>query len=444
MLETTLASLPQKFRKLSVSPEAIAEAKKRVLDSIACFYGAFDSKPSRILRDTFGDAKGECALWGTSRRVPAETAAWINGSGVRALDYNDTYLSKEPCHPSDLIASYWAACELSGAKKQGHLLLEAMVLGYEVVCRLCDARSLRARGWDHVNYIGIASAIGCSYILKLSTEETSHAIALTVVANNAMRQTRVGTISDWKASCAAYAARAGLNAARLAQNGFTGPSHIFSGHHGFFKQVSADIPFSMKNFGKEWKILSTHTKFFPAEHHAQSAVEAALRLAPLTRAPYVKRVVIDSFDAAVDIIGSEKEKWRPTTRETADHSLPYMVCAALLAADLNLGQYESKYFLKPVVRSLMRKTVVRRDARYNRLYPLSLPSRVTVVFVDGTKRVAEVIKPKGYAGRPMLWEDTEQKFHRLARRHLSEDARKALIRRVRTLDTAARLRDTFR
>jgi len=129
MLEQDLSAYPELVRKHRPSPEAIREAKKRVLDSLGCFYSAFPNKAARLIRRTFAgqpmvaQKEGEAALWGTDLRAPAEIAAWANGTAVRTLDYNDTYLSLEPCHPSDLLASIWAACELSGSRRQGRLLL---------------------------------------------------------------------------------------------------------------------------------------------------------------------------------------------------------------------------------------------------------------------------------------------------------------------------------
>jgi 2-methylcitrate dehydratase len=500
-LEEQLAAIAYRFRTLSVGEVVLAEARKRVLDSLGCFYGAFDEKAVRALRETFAPlADGEATLWGMSRRSSPSTAAWLNGAGVRALDYNDTYLSKEPCHPSDLISSLWAACEVSGRSDQGKILLRAMVLAYEVMCRLCDAASLRTRGWDHVTYLPIASAAGCAYVLGLTTEQTRNAIALAAVANNALRQTRVGTISDWKAACAAYAAQAGLNATLLARNGFTGPSDIFSGKHGFFAQVSGRFELPLKGFGSTWKIIETHTKFFPAEHHAQSVIEAALEvraqlLGPLSgplplrglrslgerehlnlktsssislqnrpalgaaesatinaglplplreRAGVrallsIKAIIIDVFEVGAAIIGSEKEKWAPSTRETADHSFPYLTVVALLDGTVSLQQYQRKRYLQSDVKRLMKRVRVRRHAAYDRLYPRQLPTRLTIRLRNGKTVSSEVLRPKGYAGRPMSWADVEEKFRRLSSPVLSSRSQTRVVSRVAELERVKRL-----
>jgi 2-methylcitrate dehydratase len=473
-IEELLADAAQQFRGRSLPVEVLSEARKRVLDSFGCFFGAFNEKAVRALRSTFALlGTGPCILWGLENRSLPSTAAWLNGAGVRALDYNDTYLSKEPCHPSDMISSLWAACELSGRSDQGRLLLHAMVLSYDIMCRLCDATSLRTRGWDHVTYLPIATAVGCSYILALTPVQTRNAIALSTIGNNALRQTRVGTISDWKAACAAYAAQAGLNAALLAKQNFTGPHDIFSGKHGFFAQVSGVFELPLKNFGQPWKIMETHTKFFPAEHHAQSAIEAALEIRGRMMNPHpdplpqgerendnlvfkqrfplpsrerarvralasIQKITVDVFEVGAAIIGSEKEKWRPTTRETADHSLPYLVSVALLEGNVTLRQYQTERYLKADVRKLMKIVRVRHHKPYDRLYPKQMPTRVTITLRNGKTIASEIIRPHGYAGRPMSWNAVVEKFQRLST-VLSDRSRKKIVLRVAELDRVKRL-----
>lgn len=421
--------------------EVLHEARRRVLDSFGCMYGSFDEKAVRLLRETMtAGASGAHRVWGTRRGAPAEIAAWANGTAVRALDYNDTYLSLEPCHPSDLLSSVWAAVELAGPRRPGLTLLTALALGYEVACRLCDAASIRRRGWDHVTYLPIASAVACGWVLRLDPGAMRNAIALAVTGNTALRQTRVGTISDWKAACAAYAARAGLAAARLAAAGFTGPSDVFSGRLGFFNQVSGRFSLRPRRKGEAWMMMKTHTKFFPAEHHAQGAIEAAIELRPRVDPRRVRKIEIDAFEAAVSIIGSEREKWAPTTRETADHSLPYLAAVALLDGDVTLDQYEKRRFRDPDVRALLRRVTVRDARRYSAMYPAAMPTKVTIQQAGLAPVSAEVIRPKGYAGRPMSDAEIERKFRRLASRRIPESRQSRIVDAVSTLDRAQDLR----
>src|SRR5438477_538159 len=150
----------------------------------------------------------------------------------------------------------------------------------------------------------------------------------------AMRQARVGELSHWKGVAFANAARHGVYSALLARAGMTGPAPIFEGQMGFEKELGVSlgnvgdkfaVPFPQNPQGPASMILNTSIKYWPAEYHSQSAIEAALFLREqIGDVSQIAAVNIESHDASVDIIGSEPEKWRPETRETADHSLPYI------------------------------------------------------------------------------------------------------------------------
>src|SRR5262249_16700709 len=135
-------------------------------------------------------------LFGTEFRVSPDWAAFANGCLVRYLDYNDTYLSKEPAHPSDNIPAALAVAD--AVQANGRELITAIALAYEVQCRLCDAASLRARGWDHVTYGVFSTALGAARLLRLGPSRTAHALGIAGVASAALRQSRVGELSHWK------------------------------------------------------------------------------------------------------------------------------------------------------------------------------------------------------------------------------------------------------
>src|SRR6266511_3697237 len=157
----------------------------------------------------------------------------------RVIDYNDTYLSKEPAHPSDNIPAALAVAEAVDA--DGRELVVAIALAYEVQCRLCDTASLRARGWDHVTYGAFSTALAATRLMRLDVERTRHAVGIAGVASAALRQSRVGELSHWKGCASANAARHGVFAASLAREGMTGPAPIFEGEKGFQALVSGPL-----------------------------------------------------------------------------------------------------------------------------------------------------------------------------------------------------------
>src|SRR5438270_4602386 len=219
----------------------VHEVKRRLIDSIACASGAWGEEPCRIEREVACDfsAKQGATIIGMHHQVPPDWAAFATGCCIRYFDYNDTYLSKEPAHPSDNIAAVLAVAESVGAN--GQEVITAIALAYEVQCRLCDAASIRARGWDHPTYGAFSTALACARLMKLDPQKTRHAVNIAGVACAAMRQSRAGELSHWKGVAFADAARLGVYAALLARAGMTGPAPIFEGAMGFEKGLGVSL-----------------------------------------------------------------------------------------------------------------------------------------------------------------------------------------------------------
>src|SRR3954467_14917171 len=317
-----------------LSQNVVHEVKRRLIDSLGCALGAWNEEPWTIARNVVAhfSAENGATVFGTSHKAPPDWAAFANGCCIRYFDYNDTYLSKEPAHPSDNFSAVVAVGESVGAT--GKEMITATAIAYEVQCRLCDAASIRARGWDHPTYGAFSTALACAKLMRLDPERTRHAINIAGVNCAAFRQARVGELSHWKGVAFANAARCGVYAALLARAGMTGPAPIFEGAMGFEKELGVSlgnvgekfaVPFLQNRQGPASMILNTSIKYWPAEYHSQSAIEAALFLREqIDDISQISSVNIESHDASVDIIGSEPEKWKPETRETADHSLPYI------------------------------------------------------------------------------------------------------------------------
>jgi 2-methylcitrate dehydratase len=338
---------------------------------------------------------------------------------IRYFDYNDTYLSKEPAHPSDNISAALAMAE--SEHRSGKDLISAIALGYEIQCRLCDAASIRSRGWDHVTYGAFSSVLTAAKLLHLSDDQMVNALGLAGVTSAALRQTRVGELSMWKGCAFANAARNGVFAALLACEGMTGPSPIFEGKLGFFNLVSG--PFKLKRLGgrgEPFKIMSCLIKYFPAEYHAQSAIEAALELhREIHKQDEIKLIHVKTFRTAIEIIGGEVEKWHPISRETADHSLPYCVSVALMDGKVGLEQFSDQRIRDQKVRSLIQKVKITEDPQMTRQYPRAVPNEVIVSTRLGRVFKKKVIYPKGHAERPISDKEVEGKFRNLSRRIFS-------------------------
>src|SRR5215472_12703851 len=186
-LAEQMALYASELRFENLPGAVVHEVKRRIIDSLGCAFGAWQAEPcaaARQVASTFSAEQG-ATLFGTRHRTAPDWATFANGCLVRYLDFNDTYLSKEPAHPSDNIPAALAVAEAVGAV--GQELITAIVLAYEVQCRLCDAASLRARGWDHVTYGAFSTALAAAKLLRLDISQTRHALQIAGVASAALR-----------------------------------------------------------------------------------------------------------------------------------------------------------------------------------------------------------------------------------------------------------------
>src|SRR5437868_300576 len=441
-----LAEYACALRFEDLSKDVVHEVKRRVIDSLGCALGAWNEEPCVIARKVASDlsARQGSTIIGTNHKAPPDWAAFANGCCIRYFDYNDTYLSKEPAHPSDNIAAALAAAESVAAT--GRELITAIALAYEVQCRFCDAASIRARGWDHVTYGTFSTALASAKLMKLDPKNTRHAVNIAGVAGAAMRQARVGELSHWKGVAVAAAARHGVFSALLARAGMTGPGPIFEGQMGFEKQLGVSlgnvgekfaVPFAKNDQGPASMILRTSIKFWPAEYHSQSAIEAALFLRQqIGKGVEVKSMTIESHDASVDIIGSEPEKWKPETRETADHSLPYITAAALIDGEVTEEQFQPERFKDPKTWKFLENVKVQRNAELSALYPDAVANIVHVDLADGRRLTKRVDYPLGHAKNRLKDSEVEGKFLALVSPALGEKRARGIVDLVWKLDEA--------
>jgi len=426
-----LAEYAHSLRFEDLSQADVVEAKKRLIDGLGCAIGAFEAPPVVISRRLAGTVSSvrPATLLGTTVKTSPEMATFVNGVMVRYLDYNDTYLGKEPAHPSDNISTALAVAESEGASGKDFLL--ALVLAYEIQCRLCDLADIRHRGWDHVNYGLVSTSLASGKLLGLDTSRLTEAVNIALNPHIAMRQVRVGRLSMWKGASFAEAARNGVFSALLAKEGMTGPSPIFEGEMGFFRQVSGPFKLDLEAFGGRrgsFKISQTYIKYFPAEYHSQSAIWAAIETREGIRGlEDIESVLVESHEAGFSILGNDPAKWNPTTRETADHSLPYIVTLALRDGKIDENSYSEANIRYPRLLEFMKKVSVREDKGLSSIYPQAIANRVTLRLKSRGYVSREVRYPKGHPSNPMSADEIEAKFRRLAGRYLEEGQMNAIL-----------------
>src|SRR5438105_3851208 len=335
-LAERLAAYAHDLRYEDLDAATIARVKTLVIDAIGCGMGAWDERPVRACRDIALSVNGPATIIGTARRTTTDMAAFANAAAIRYLDFNDTYVGRFAAHPSDNIAACLAVAEAERASAAE--LIVAIVIAYEVNCRLVDAFDISARGWDPPVFGLPAVALAAGRLMKLNPEQMTHAVSLAINDHIPLALTRVGALSDWKGLAAAEAGRNAVFAARLAQAGLTGPAPIFEGASGLFQQVTGPGNIDVGSFGgrdNQFRLHKCSLKPYPAVIYTQTAIVAAIEVAREAGAlDRIAALEIATTRRGYQRTGSEPEKWSPKTRETADHSLPYITARAMFDGDV--------------------------------------------------------------------------------------------------------------
>lgn len=435
-LARELAAFAARSAYADLSSAARDALRLRVLDALGCAFGALDAAPMRAVRGLVDELGGRprCTLIGGGRSAP-DRATFLNGALVRYLDFNDSYLAPgETCHPSDNLAAVLAASEY--ARESGRTLLTALAVAYQVQCRLSDEAPVRRRGFDHTTQLACAASAGAARALGLDVDQTTNAIAIAVTTSPALRVTRTGALSHWKGLAGPHGALVGVRAALLARAGITGPPEAFEGNKGMFDALSG--PFSIDWSSEDLeRVTRTSLKRYDAEAHAQSAVEGVIELLEEAGRPRdVRRIDVDVFDVARDIIGGgeEGDKTLVRTKEEADHSLPYMLAAAALDGALMPEQYAPDRIARADVQSLLGRVFVRVDPAFTACFPREHACRVRVELDDGRVLVKEKRDYAGFATRPMSWAAARSKFEALTARRLTDRERAGVADAVERLE----------
>lgn len=424
-----LAAYTHGLRFEDLDPATVETVKIHLIDALGCGLAALDAGPVRICREiALSDGAGSATVLGTDRRTSPELAAFANGVAIRYEDFNDVYVGREPGHPSDTIAACLAVAEAEGGT--GRDLIASIALAYEIDCRLLDAAEVTGRGWDHPVYSLPASALAAGRLMRLAPEALTQAVNLAINGHIAMNQTRVQTLSDWKGVADAEATRAGVFAARLARAGLTGPAPIFEGRAGFFKQVSGLFTVDVAAFGGEgrpFRISQCGIKPFPAQVYCLTAIPAGIAVAAEAGGvDAIRNLRIDTTHLGYITAGRDHEKWRPTTKDTADHSLPYITARAMLDGAITNESYTSDKLREPALLALIDRITIVEDPALTALQPRAVPNRLTATLTDGREIVRQVDDVPGFVVRPMTRDDVERKFRMNAGQRL--DALK--VRRV--------------
>lgn len=407
-----LAAYAEALRWDDVDAATLEAVKVLTVDSFGCAVAAYDERPVRICREIAGTAGGPSTILGVGARTTPDLAAFANAAAIRYYDLNDVYVAREASHPSDAIAACFAVAELVDAPAKD--LVTAIVLAYEIECRLVDAFDLSARRFDTTLFTLPAVALAAGRLMKLDRTRLTEAVNIAVNDHVPLAQTRTQTLSDWKGVADANAVRNGVFAALLAQRGLTGPAPVFEGRSGLFRSVVPPVEIDTTAFGgggRPFRIANAGLKAFPAQVYTQTAIVAAQAVAkeagPLER---IAAVEVATTARGYLMSASEPEKWAPRTRDTADHSLPYIVARAMFDGDVTNDSYAPARLADPAILAFMKKITVLEDKAFAAPRGNAPPTRITATLEDGRRIVHEVDDMPGFPGHPMDRAGAERKF----------------------------------
>ncbi|MFQ5511951.1 MAG: MmgE/PrpD family protein [Candidatus Krumholzibacteriia bacterium] len=408
---------------------AVHEAKRYLLDSLGCAFGGYRQEDARIalkVLDEIGGG-GKATVIGTGAKTDAVTASLANALMVRVMDYNDIYWQQDPSHPSDIIPAAIACGERRGLG--GKDLIVGTVLGHEFEMRLCEAAfpGIRERGWHHATLTAFAAPIVAGWMLRLPWQKIQHAIGISASRHATYGAVTAGKLTMMKNTVDPMATQSGVLAALLAEEGYTGPEHVIDGKEGIVDCLGPEWKLSVlvDGLGESWRIERCGMKAFPTEALTHTPISATLDIMSENGLTHdrVERVHIRSLARAADIL-ADPSKYDPRTKETADHSLPYVIAAALVDRRVTPAQFEPQRIMSPEIRAQLNKVEVVADPEIEKVFPELQRVIVTIRTTDGGEFSKQLDYPKGDPRNPLTDGEVEEKFDALAAPVLSDDKRR--------------------
>jgi 2-methylcitrate dehydratase len=414
-----------------LSKEAVYEAKRYLLDSVGCALGGYQQHDVKIalevMRETAG--RGPATVIGLGARVDAVSATLANALMIRCMDYNDIYWKQDPSHPSDIFPAAMACCER--ARSDGKELIVGFVLGHEFEMRLCEAAfpGIRERGWHHATLTAFVSPIVAGRALHLSWEQIQHAIGISASRHCTMGAVTAGKLTMMKNTVDPMATQSGVLAALLAEKGYTGPEHVIDGKEGLAHCYGPEWKLNLltDGLGESWRITQCGMKAFPTEALTHTPISAVLDIVKGNdlKPEQVENVRIHSLARAADIL-SDPSKYDPRSKETADHSLPYVIAAAIVERNVTPAAFEMDKIMDATIRAQLKKVEVVADPEIEKVFPALQRVRVVLRTTDGREFTKQLDYPKGDPRNQLTDAEVEAKFESLADGVLSKAAQKKL------------------
>ena len=421
-----------------LSAQSRKQLPVHILDSIGCCVAALGAGPIEACRAQVADFGGDgpCALIGGSKSNPIYAAFWHTAL-VRYVDFMDNFLAAtETCHTADNFGVALTITDYAGGS--GRDLMLAVALSYTVQSRFVDHANFMTRGFDHTTQLTFSLNAAAGLILGMSEAQIANAIAMAAVSDASFAVVRAKPLSQWKGLASAQSALEAMNTLFLARRGVQGPLQVIEGTNGIDNLLHMQVRIDWDKEGYEGVLESTIKKY-NAMIHTQSAVHCMVELVRQRKVDASKVVSIEAdvtrmtYDfSGGGLYGMDKVV---TTKEQADHNLPYLLAVAMLDGDVMPAQFEPDRIARADVQQLLKKVSLRPDHEYTELYPAKMPAKITVRLQDGAVIEHEVQDFPGMPSDPFTWEDSVEKFDRLVAGRADESVSREIKDAVRSLES---------
>ncbi|NIM19853.1 MAG: MmgE/PrpD family protein [Candidatus Latescibacteria bacterium] len=448
----SLAGFAAGLRYDDLPDEAIAAGKHFIFDTLGCALGGLKQEDPSIYAQVlkFLGGNPQATILGTGEKASLVQATLMNSLLVRVMEYNDIYWSQDPSHPSGLIPVALAVGEYNG--KSGLDTMVAIIIAYDIEMRLCDFAKpgIRERGWHHATLTQLASPFVAGKLLDLTPLQMVNAAGISGSCHCSMGAVTAGKLTMMKNTVDPLASAAGVEAALLAKEGYTGPEHVIDGKEGLMQVLgdSWDENAVLDGLGERFKIAECGMKAYPTEALTHAPITATLRIVRENKLKPedIRAVWVKTIARAADIL-SDPTKYDPKSKETADHSLPYCLAAALARGKVTPEEFTEENINASDIRRFLPMIRVEADDSYEALFPIKQPTLVAIETVSGERFEAYVEYPKGHPRMPMEKEELLQKFSVLASPEMSEQRIGSiydLVQRFENLDSLIPLVDAIR
>lgn len=415
--------------------DVIHEVKRYLYDSIGCAYGGYHTKDVRILRDIYTNMAGkpESTLIGFGDQMPAVNSALVNALMIRALDFNDIYWKEDPSHPSDIIPAALSVGEMVDASMKE--VIVGIVLAYEFEMRLCEfgKPGVRERKWHHATLTQFVSPIVAGKLLGLSVDKMVNAIGISGCHNHTIGCPTAGKLTMMKNTVDPMATQAGVFAALMAEKGYSGTEAVFEGKEGLMDVFGPGWGTDklLGNLGAKFKILECSMKAFPTEALTHTHITTTLKVIKDNdiKPEEIEQVTVTTIARACDIL-FDPHKYRPESRETADHSLPYCIAAAIVDRQITTQTFSDEKMKDPRIWQVIDKIKGEASVEFENMFPAKQPSRVKIRTTTGKEYSAYLEFPKGDPREPMTEDDLKAKFNALSADLLKPDRQETIRKAI--------------